>query len=367
MKVVIVNNYDLLTISELLKAEQNNAPAQHLWGYTELDKYNISAQILPFEKYKLLKRLCARLTVFGDLDQQFRILQQASRYDVIYSGHYLTTLLLSFLRSIKLLNKPIVAIAYQSPRQKTVLNRFFIKLFVAGNDKLLCLSEDVLADLVEFGVPRGKLELIEWGVDLRFYQPLADASAMTRADQRFIFSPGKTYRDYGTLIKAFDKIEGRLRVCAFGNLPIASLEGLPPNVDIDQKALAWPDLIETYRQSYAVAIPIDQRPRRFHNAIGLTNLTEAIAVGKPVVMTRNEYVGIDLEKEKIGLWVAPADVGGWRQAITYLLENPAVVQEMGDRARFLAERKFNLDAFAFKLAKQLRDVASLHCLSEVKP
>lgn len=169
MKAILINNYDLLGILNLFQKESGNAPAQHLWGYSALTHHEIGVDILPFQGNRFLKKVSEKLKLFGDLDQQFRLLSNCHRYDVIYSAHYLTTTLLSLMSILGLLKKPIVAIGYQAPRTKSFHWKLFVKTFIEGNNKILCLSESLLKDLEEFGVPRQKLDVIEWGTDLRFY------------------------------------------------------------------------------------------------------------------------------------------------------------------------------------------------------
>ena len=362
MRVILVTNYDLSGILESLQQEQGNAPAQHLWGYTYLNDHDVSIEILPFEKYTFLKRISEKLKVLGDLDQQLRLLIKHDQYDVIYSAHNLTTLFISFLRLLRILKKPIVTVAYQAPREKNFYWKLFVKLFIGGNDKVLCLSEALLNDLEEFGVSKQKLELIEWGTDLKFYN--SDSLYINQHNfnqhnqfdgQNFIFSPGKTYRDYPTLLQAFTDVDWRLTICGAGKFDLSdSSESIPSNVTIIPDMIDWRDFIKLYQQAYAVAIPLVNDTSKFKNAIGLTALTEAMATGKAIVMTRNDYAGVDLEREGIGIWVDPGDVEGWRKAISYLLEHPEVNREMGKKARLLAEKKFNLELFSKKLAKYLQ-------------
>lgn len=364
MKIVLVNNYDLLHISELWKQEQGQAPAQHLWGYSALEKYDIQVDVLPFKRYKLLKKVSRKLKLLGDLDQQIRLLFSADQYDIIYSAHHLTTLSLAFLRLLGIFKRPIVAIAYQAPRSKNLAVKLFTKLFIAGNDKILCLSNGLLKDLGEMGVPSDKLNLINWGVDLEFYQPgsaeIIQENQKDREPQKYIFSPGKTYRDYRTLTNAFCHLDCRLLISGSGLVNTDGLpKSLPENIKILETELGWKDFIHLYQQSYAVAIPLQDNQAKFKNAIGLTAVTEAMAMGKPIIMTRNDYLGIDLEAAGIGLWVEPEDTKGWQATITYLLDNPDIAKEMGRKARQMAEESFNLEQFSKELAQQLQQVHDL--------
>jgi glycosyltransferase involved in cell wall biosynthesis len=81
-----------------------------------------------------------------------------------------------------------------------------------------------------------------------------------------------------------------------------------------------------------------------------------MAMGKAVIMTRNQQIDIDIEKEGIGIFVEPGDVEGWKQAIFYLLEHPQETEEMGNRARSLCENRYNLDEFSSKLSEVLKSV-----------
>ena len=69
-------------------------------------------------------------------------------------------------------------------------------------------------------------------------------------------------------------------------------------------------------------------------------------MGKPVIMTRNPYVDIDIEKEGIGRWVDPGDVDGWREAIQWFADHEEEARAMGERARMLVDNGLNSSTFA---------------------
>jgi len=362
IKVLQIGDYDMPSILLNLQEDGGNAPAQHLWGYIQFGQYNLDVDLLRFKKYGFLKRLSKKIKVLGDLDQQLRALRCAHRYDVLYSTHNLTTVLLSASRFWGLLRKPMIAISYQAPRSRSSFWKFFARVFIGGNDRILCLSEALMRDFQELGISKHKLGLVEWGVDMPFYAPKASTpdATLTPRNQRFILSSGKTYRDYWTLSEAFRNIDGRLVICGGGRVGAADLTQAPPDcVELISTIIPWQELIALHHQAYAVAIPLLDDRSKFKNAIGFTALTEAMATGKAIIMTRSEYVGIDLEQEGIGLWVEPGDVVGWQRAITYLLDNPDVAQQMGSRAQQLAERQFNLNRFSKQVADCIHEVAPM--------
>jgi glycosyltransferase involved in cell wall biosynthesis len=361
MKIVLVNNYNL---KKILKSWQENpSPNHHLWGQPQLQKYGFDVEILTLQKYKFLKKLSDRVKFLGDLDQQLRLLLTQHKYDLVYSAHHLTTLLLSFLRMLGIFRKPIVAIVYQSWKP-SFFGRLANRFLVRGYDKLLCLNETIKNHLKEdFLIPEEQMEVIEWGFDLPYYQsknPVKDDNLLNASQQKetFILAAGKTYRDYTTLLRAFQNIDYSLKIYAFGNYkpPHFLNFDLASKVSIEEKILSWQDLLEEYRNALAIAIPLDVQNFKTYNAIGLTSLLEAMTMAKAVVITRNDFLGIDVEKEGIGFSIAPGNSEEWCQAINYLIAHPDEAREMGEKARYLVNQKYNIELFSNKLAYTLKSL-----------
>jgi glycosyltransferase involved in cell wall biosynthesis len=362
VKTVVVFNFDLPHILEEWKQEGHSA--HHLWGVTELPKYGIDVELLPYEKFGILKKVSQKLKFLGDLDQQLRIFLAKDTYDVIYSAHHLTTALLAFLRKVKLLNKPIVAVAHRSFK-KTLFSQLFTALFVEGNDKILCLSEATKEHLHNnFGISNAKLDVLSWCIDIQYEKFSDENIVFPLSESRHILSSGRTHRDYETLLSAFQEIDYSLRI--LGCSPISNEKDarslyldpsqVPKNISFVDRFIPTPEAIDEIKQAYAVAVPLKIYDKEPCSAIGLTSLLEAMAMAKAVVITRNEYIGIDVEKEQIGLVVEPGDVEGWKKAITFLLNNPDVAQEMGYRGRQLVKEKYNLDFFTKEVANYLHSV-----------
>jgi glycosyltransferase involved in cell wall biosynthesis len=349
MKVVFINNYPMETAWERWK--RGDDPANHLWGIADLPKYGVAVDILPYEKFPMLKKgLWRRFGYFGDIDQQLRILLRRSRYDVVYSACQTNTHLLAFLHSGGLFRKPLVAVLHHSPMAKTPRSQMFID----GHDKLLCLSQALKERLEErFHVPEGKLEVLHWGVDLSFYE----TARFSTDEPEFVLTAGKLMRDNDTLAKAFLEIDYPVFM-ACGKQCAPTIPGLPPHIRVRSHLVSIKELLNDYKKAYAVAIPIQIVPGSPPNYDGLTSLLEAMAVGKAVVMTRNDLIGIDIEKEGMGIWVEPGDVEGWRQAIAYLLAHPGETMKMGERAYRLCKEKYNLEMYSSRLAAILKDVVA---------
>jgi glycosyltransferase involved in cell wall biosynthesis len=79
--------------------------------------------------------------------------------------------------------------------------------------------------------------------------------------------------------------------------------------------------------------------------LGLTELNDALALAKPVVMTRSPHIDVDIEAVGCGIWVDPGDLGGWRRALTRLREHPDEAQAMGAAGRRFAQESWNAQTF----------------------
>ncbi len=356
MKVMFINNYEMDIAWELWKNKVH--PGQHLWGVTHLQQYNIDVEILPHAKYFSLKKLSNKIKILGDLDQQLRLLLEQSRYDVIYSGCQYNTFFLSMLRTVGMFQKPIIPIIHH-PIKSILKNPFIFKLLYGGHDQFICLNKGVKKQLEDkFDIPPEKLHLLEWGVDLQFYDHTVKNQALEK-QSAFIVSAGKTHRDHDTLVKAFVNQDYDLRLYCTGE-SAPTISKLPSNISVQynhptQHVLSYKNMLAEYREAYAVAIPLKDVP---NNLVGLTSLLEAMAMAKAVIMTRNPYIDIDIEKEGIGIWVEPEDVQGWQRAISYLFEHPSETKEMGNRARRLCEQKYNIEVFSSKLSSILKSNAT---------
>ena len=89
---------------------------------------------------------------------------------------------------------------------------------------------------------------------------------------------------------------------------------------------------------------------------GLTTVVEALALGLPMICSRNPQIPVDFDNEGCGIAVDYGDVEGWQRAINYLATHPDEAQTMGKKGRKIAERKFNDRQCAKEIAEVLRGV-----------
>lgn len=325
-------------------------PGQHLWGLTHLNDYGIDVEILPLEKFSRFTSHWRTQNFFRmsknglvSLDQQIRSIFK-SDYDLIYSACQTHTSLLSKLRSAGLFKKPIVATVHHPLTQEQLKNSY-----INGHDKLLFLSEKIKSNIEEiFPKFNLKFEKIDWGVDLPFYQE--NSEYYQSSDRPIIISAGKSNRDYSQLAKSVDGLNCSLKVYCSERCKPTEVN-IPDNCTVKwgqggENAISYRDLLREYSKSSIIVIPL----KNINALAGLTSLLEAMAMGRPIIMTKNPYLDIDIEREGIGQWVSADNEMQWREKISYFLDNPDIARDCGLNAYRLCKEKYNMENYGSRLA-----------------
>jgi glycosyltransferase involved in cell wall biosynthesis len=186
-----------------------------------------------------------------------------------------------------------------------------------------------------------------WFDPMRWYVPGETKEAAALAQNgRFIFTSGRSYRDYETLARAVEGTEACVKV---SSRPF-NVDGfkLPGNME----SMGWLDYRVAqdymYESSFYV-VPL----QTIDFAGGDSSLLQAMSFGKAVVATRAPSTETYLEHGQTGLLVEPGDVEGMRRAILHLWRNPDEAIRMGKEARHRFEANHTMD----KLAQRVHDVA----------
>lgn len=190
-----------------------------------------------------------------------------------------------------------------------------------------------------------------WYDPMRWYVPRESQQAQQLARAgKFIFTSGRSYRDYETLARAVEGTE----VCVKVSSRPFNLDGfnLPPNME----SMGWLDYRVAqdymYEASFYV-VPL----QAIGFAGGDSSLLAAMSYGKAAVATRAPSTETYLEHGQTGLLVEPGDVAGMRQAILHLWRNPEESVRMGKEARRRFEEHHTMD----KLAQRVYDVVLEVC------
>ncbi|HAX85103.1 MAG TPA: glycosyl transferase [Cyanobacteria bacterium UBA11370] len=190
--------------------------------------------------------------------------------------------------------------------------------------------------------------------DVKFFTP---GSASSNKARPLIMSVGLEQRDYLTLAEATKNLDIDVKISGFSTAKLKEEYALPksqrfPKVLPDNMSCQfyeWPDLVQLYRDADIVVISLVEN--KF--AAGITVMHEALACGRPVIVTRTRGMSQYLETLGIVTTVNPGDVTGLQQAILHLLNNPQEAQAQAQRGYEMVVKERNSDGFVEAIANRL--------------
>jgi glycosyltransferase involved in cell wall biosynthesis len=355
LRIAVVNPY---LEGRQRDCEAKLLPRSHLWGADALAA--AGARIEYFDTghrtwERMTRALSRRLRWrFGNLDVDLRMLRRARDFDLIYVANGVL-LLTQLARHLGLIRAPLALWTYTAPEPGPAwrLQRLWARSpFIEGVDAFLCLTASAEA-ACRARYRRARARFIPWGADSAMFPGSAHAG-------EFFFACGRTNRDYRTLIEAARRCDARLVILASRAL----LEGiaLPPNVEVvagpraadTDKGIGYAELIDRYyARARAVLICRKDIPG---DTSGLTNLLEALAMSRPVAITRTGTLDLDVEQEGVGRFVAPGDVEGWARVMHDWARESASLAAMRERARALVERQWNHLHHGAEVARFLAEI-----------
>lgn len=221
-------------------------------------------------------------------------------------------------------------------------------------------------------IPPGRLALVPYQVDTAFWSP------QPGAEGRLVLSVGLEHRDYPTLLEAASGIDAEIVIAAgshWSRHAFAAGE-LPANVTAE--SFSYVPLRELYQRAAVVVVPLVD----IDNQAGVTTILEAMAMGKPVVVSQSRGQ-IDVVEDRrtrergeprprpIGLvhalaeegalpllpngfYVPPGDAAALSRAVTYLLDHPEERARLGRAGRTLVESLFTVEQFAARMHALVR-------------
>src|ERR1043165_3543948 len=332
-RVLVLNNYPLDEVWEEVRRKEK--PDHHLFGinYFENKGYDVSVVPYKFSRFlqktmNLLKRLRFPIPM-GDLDQQWSVFSALNKCDLIYAPCQTQCQLLSYFRALGLIRVPIVCIAHHPLNfgRMQWLRSPFVRMMAGGTDAFPSLSTRIAQSINELVGKTGRSCALSWGPQESFYETAGLGSGIVCA--------GRTGRDLATFGQAATQAGTPATIICNESSALPEFKQYGVNVKIcvqpDSVYMKYPQLLDIYAKSRAIAIPMYASGQ----LCGLTSLVDALGAGKPVIMTRNPYIDLDIEKHKIGIWVDAGDVSGWVRAIQYLETHDDEAIEMGARARGL--------------------------------
>jgi glycosyltransferase involved in cell wall biosynthesis len=208
---------------------------------------------------------------------------------------------------------------------------------------LLCLSERSKLELTrDYGFPSERITVVGSRVDSDFFCPRADAKVEAQ-----VCSAGAINRDYETLIAAVTPLGVPLKIAADTawrySAGTQDVGPLPPFVEMRSWG-SYVNLRQLYAESAVVVVPLARSILS-----GITVVLEAMAMGKPVILTRNDYVEDFVRDGENGYFVPAGDADALSGKIRHVLDHPDEAARVGNAARAWILERFTVSHYVNRL------------------
>ncbi len=328
----------------------------HLWGADALEAAGFDVRPVRSQAPQPFLRFLRWLSEtsggrFGDLAADWLVLKRLRGGDIVYvaAGQLVFTPLAvrcGWVRArlVAWIYKPVAPFSWRSLRGLPAARP--LRAAYAG---WLALTPHVEAWLRREH-PRARVRRVVWSADTVYYPPAGGPGA-------YFAATGVTQRDYAVLLAAARAVPFPFVILGPADWPAQAPANVTWRVRDRQHPHSTIDdaqLRELYHGARAVLIPLRPDP---DDASGFTNLLEAIACGRPVVMTRTGALDLTPAALGIGYDVAPGEAAGWITALQTLANEPETATRLGARSAELARDYFNLPRFEKELVAYFLDLA----------
>jgi len=279
----------------------------------------------------------------GDFASVLGSLRRANAADVIFSTVDTLGIPLILLKRVGLVRRPLVYVSIGLPERLVQLrNRPMRRLYrsaLRGASAVVAYSEHEAAALRDWLGPGGpEVVFVPFGVDVDAFRPVE------AADQDFdVLSVGvDPRRDFELLLAIAERNPELIFRIVAGADRARSLGRLPDNVTLETD-IPLEQVRLRLAASGCVALPV--RDNSYSGAT--TTLLQAMAMGKPVIVSRTAAIadGYELEDRDNCRLVEPGDEQAFERAVLETLTGAAAARALGSRARQTVERSFSWERF----------------------
>ena len=315
-----------------------------LFGMLRLPRYSIETGFLEIEKYipialaKFLRKYI--LTMHYAHIPLFPLFFS---YDIVFTSTAFGSLFLKALFRIKKFKWVILDFNIMGTLQeeKTFKQKIFAWSIAHGVDGIIAISQ-AEANALKKRFPHfaPKIIFIYEATDINFFKPRPQIKMKNQ-----IISVGNYARDFETIIEAIKKIDIELLIV--GKFSEDKIKTLPTYVKVVQ--LDHREIVKAYAESRIAVISLKTKDS-YSDSVGTLSLGEAMAMGKPIIVTRTKNMESYIQDWVNGVLVKDGNVEEMRQAIIDILSNKEKSTQLGSCAREFALKNLDSDIFAQRLA-----------------
>lgn len=275
-----------------------------------------------------------------DLVEAIYAVNQLPQHNIIFSSSEKMAIPLAALLSITKRKIPHIVMAHKlSSGLKSYLP--YIWNFQKKFDYIIsdCRFQVDYA-IKQLGVPESKVAFIYHNVDRHFYRPLKLDT------EDYILAVGQEQRDYETLLQAIDGTGVKLVVVASSPWSTSRIEMSKVGETTVLSHIPYRELRTLYAKARLVVTPLID----VDYAAGNSSVLEAMAMAKPIIVTRTKGITDYVIPNETGVYVSPENPAELRDAILSLWDNHRKRDRLGANGRQAIEEKMNLDIYVSKIA-----------------
>lgn len=263
-------------------------------------------------------------------------------YDLIVAWENDTGFPLALLRRLLGQHQPPLAILTFSLRGPLARFPKLMRFGAAGADFFTVTSRSEVQRYSDtLGIHPEQIRFCAYGVR-DAYSP-----SIPRPEQEFIFSGGKSGRDFATIVEAVRGLPFPVTI----NARAEDLRkySLPANVHTNN-ILPFNEFNRLNAQARFVVVPLQDLPE----AVGISSVLFAMMNRKAVIASRVPGILDYVQEGKTGLLVEPGNPQALREAILRLWQDPGEAIVMGSLGRLAYLNHYTFDAFAQRLVASLQ-------------
>lgn len=234
------------------------------------------------------------------------------------------------------------------PRARAAWHLFGLKQKL---DLIMSPSRPQIASLTRAGYDPSKCRFVFDQTDINFFSP---GPAMPKP-RPLVVSVGLEQRDYRTLALATAAMDLDVRISGYSNDAAVLANTFPQTMPLNfhRRFYEWRDLAQLYRDADVVVVAL--RPNRY--AAGVQALLEAMASGRPVIVTSSEGLTGYLDDGDALTVVPQQDAVSMGVAIQALIRDPVAAEVRARRAREIAVSRYATMAYLLTIEQALRELA----------
>jgi glycosyltransferase involved in cell wall biosynthesis len=262
-------------------------------------------------------------------------------YDIVYAWHAVMGLVVASLCRFFHVKQPKIIIAQliipqRQPGPNQFLRETFIRYALKRVDSVIVYST-IEAEFFQerYGNDFTQFTFLPLGIELSNHRPATDGN--------YIFSGGRSNRDYATLAKAAKGLDYDVKIAA-QRFNVTDIE-MPPNVH-PLFDVYGENFLKLMAEASIVVIPLE----RVDESSGQLVLLNAMTFGKPIIITESRGVKDYIRDDETVITVPRKNPFALRTEIDRLLNSPEERQRLGTAARESVKN--------FSIAKQGERVAA---------